>query len=66
VSTSQHVYISYSREDTDIMQRVRTNLQQVGLRTWTGDDLEPGSDQWQQAVPDAIRNSAVVLVLMSP
>jgi hypothetical protein len=66
VSTSQHIYICYSREDTAIMQRVRTSLQRVGLKVWTGDNIEPGSDQWKKEIPRAIQNSSAILVLMSP
>src|SRR5215204_4488687 len=48
------------------MQRIRDNLQRVGLKIWAGDTIEPGSEQWRKQVPNAVRNAAVVVVLMSP
>jgi hypothetical protein len=66
VATSQHIFICYDPADTVVMQRIRDNLQRVGLKIWAGDAIEPGSDQWRKQVPNAVRNAAVVVVLMSP
>jgi hypothetical protein len=66
VATSQHIFICYDPADTTVMQRIRDNLQRVGLKIWAGDTIEPGSDQWRKQVPNAVRNAAVVVVLMSP
>jgi hypothetical protein len=66
VATSQHIFICYDPADNAVMQRIRDNLQRVGLKIWAGDAIEPGSDQWRKQVPNAIRNAAVVVVLMSP
>ena len=66
MATSQHIFICYDPADTGVMQRIRDNLQRVGLKIWAGDTIEPGSDQWRKQVPNAIRNAAVVVVLMSP
>jgi hypothetical protein len=66
VATSQHIFICYDPADTAVMQRIRDNLQRVGLKIWAGDAIEPGSDQWRKQVPNAVRNAAVVVVLMSP
>ena len=66
MSTSQHIYICYSREDTAIMQRIRTSLQRVGLKVWTGETLDQGSDQWKKEIPRAVHNASTILVLMSP
>lgn len=61
------VFLSYSRQDATIMQRVKTDLEAEGLHIWidqTG--IEPGTPDWQKAIETAVDNSGCLLVLFSP
>ena len=66
MSSNLHIFLSYSRDDDDIMQRVRTSLQRVGLKVWAGEHLEPGTAGWKKELPQALRDAGAVIVLMSP
>jgi hypothetical protein len=68
ISTAAHqVFISYSRKDTLIMQRLRDDLRASELSVWVDEDgLEPGTPDWESAVSKAIRGTACVVVLLSP
>jgi hypothetical protein len=61
-----HVFLSYSHEDTDIMQRVRDSLLQAGLSTWTDADSEPGTTNWQSQCENAIEVSKCCVVILTP
>jgi len=64
--TPQHIFLSYSRKDTDVMQRVRDDLRAAGLTVWTDEELTPGTPSWKSSIERAIENSACLVVLMSP
>ena len=61
-----HIFLSYSRKDTDIMRTVRTTFADAGLVVWTDDHLTQGSETWVNAVQDAIENAGCVVVLLTP
>ena len=61
-----HVFLSYSRKDTAIMQRVRDDLRAAGIDVWTDENLTPGTEDWQDAIEDAIEHCTSLLVLLSP
>ena len=60
------VFISYSRQDSAHMQRVRDDLTAAGLSVWTDEQLAPGTQRWNVDVENAIENAACVVVLLSP
>lgn len=61
------VFISYSRVDQDIMNRITRTLQQKGLRVWVDKlKLEPGESSWRRAIQNAIDRSSCLLVILSP
>lgn len=62
----KHLFLSYSRKDTDVMIRVRDTLRAEGFEVWTDEKLTPGTDQWNQALEQAFANSFAVVVLLSP
>ncbi len=66
MTESPHVFISYSRADTPMMQRVKQSLQAAGLTTWTDEGIEPGSDLWQAEIAKAIEAAGCLVVLLSP
>jgi hypothetical protein len=61
-----HVFLSYSRKDAPIMQRVRGDLQAGGLRVWTDEGIEPGSESWKMSIETALRGSACLIAILSP
>ncbi|MFN8374190.1 MAG: TIR domain-containing protein, partial [Anaerolineae bacterium] len=60
------VFLSYSRKDSEMMRRVRDDLRAAGLRVWTDETLEPGTETWEAEVEGAIRASQILVVLLSP
>ncbi|MEO8609692.1 MAG: toll/interleukin-1 receptor domain-containing protein [Chloroflexota bacterium] len=61
-----HIFLSYSRQDTDIMRRVRDDLRKAGLSVWTDEGIEPGSPSWEQTIQNAVEQSVCLIVLLSP
>lgn len=61
------LFISYSRENHVIVERLRQDLQQAGLGIWIDKiGLQPGTPDWDQALRDAIRDTDAVLLAASP
>jgi formylglycine-generating enzyme required for sulfatase activity len=61
-----HVFLSYSRKDNDAMCRVRDDLRAEGLIVWTDANLKVGTQQWKDAIQDAIENAGCLVVILSP
>lgn len=62
----EHVFLSYSRNDTDIMRRVRDHLLDEGIVVWTDETLVPGTPSWMDAIEDAIERADALVVLLTP
>jgi len=60
------IFLSYSREDAKMMDRLRTDLHGVGFSVWTDEGLAPGTPHWQRAIEEAITNARCVVVILSP
>ncbi|HEY7358851.1 MAG TPA: TIR domain-containing protein, partial [Ktedonobacterales bacterium] len=66
-ATSITVFISYSRDDSHFVGRLRDDLQKTGIQPWidqTG--IMPGTVDWEDALREAIRSSQAVLLIASP
>ncbi|NDJ52277.1 MAG: TIR domain-containing protein [Chloroflexi bacterium] len=61
----QQIFVSYSRQDADYVQRLKTFLESNGLQVWFDEQIEQG-DQWFNEIHAAIQNSPAVIVVMSP
>lgn len=61
-----HIFLSYSRKDTDFMIRLRGHLRANAFEVWTDDRLEPGTPDWVRAIEQAIRESRCMVVILSP
>src|SRR5262249_9184032 len=61
-----HVFLSYPREDTAMMERIRDDLRSKGLTVWTDENLKPGTSSWKDAIEKAIENAGCVVVILSP
>lgn len=60
------IFLSYSRVDLAIMQRVRVYLTGAGLKVWTDENLEPGTPAWEKEISQAIQSVRCLVVLLSP
>lgn len=60
-----HIFISYSRDDADIMHLFRDALRENGCTTWTDEDLKRGTDDWQREIESAIETARCLVVILS-
>ena len=62
------IFVSYAREDTEFVDRLYDSLSALGYSVWTDRRRIPGltNDQWRAAVVEAIKASAVFLIVISP
>ncbi|MBZ0280088.1 MAG: toll/interleukin-1 receptor domain-containing protein [Anaerolineae bacterium] len=63
---NHHIFLSYSRKDTDIMQRIRDDLRAAGLIVWTDEGIEIGTTSWKQTIATSIRETGCLVVILSP
>lgn len=61
-----HIFLSYSRQDTDIMRRVRDTLRAEQLTVWTDEALLVGTPAWEREIEKAIQSGGALIVLLSP
>lgn len=65
--TKHHVFISYSRADIEIMQRVKMTLNIEDIAVWTDTTgITYGTPNWQVAIEKAIEDSACVVCILTP
>ena len=65
-ANAHHIFLSYSRKDTPVMQRLRDDLREAGLGVWADDNLEPGTSAWEKSISAAIRSAGCLVVILSP
>ena len=61
-----NVFLSYSRTDSEIMGIIKNSLVSLNLSVWTDENLEPGTDNWEQAIVDIMKKSGCLAVVLSP
>lgn len=61
----RHVFISYSRQDSDYAERLVDALKANGLKVWIDHRIEYGVN-WSNEIFNAIRECAAFIVIMSP
>ena len=64
-SSTNHVFISYSREDQPYVRRLADNLRERGFEIWMDDRIDFG-DSWWREIVKAVRASAALVVVMTP
>jgi hypothetical protein len=66
-AATAHVFLSYSREDSAFVERLRRDLEQAGIHFWIDRiGLKAGTRDWEQALRDAIRDAQAVVLVASP
>ncbi|GAB4508940.1 MAG: hypothetical protein OHK0046_02910 [Anaerolineae bacterium] len=63
---SNDIFLSYCREDTVIMHRVRDDLRKAELKVWTDEGIPPGNYSWKKSIQDAILDSTCLVAILSP
>jgi hypothetical protein len=64
-TTRHHVFLSYSRQDVELMRRVREALEAARLQVQTRDDIPPGKTP-QDGLNEAVASARCVVVILTP
>jgi serine/threonine-protein kinase len=62
----RHIFLSYSRADSELMGRVRDELSGGGFKVWTDGNLTPGTPSWKDGIEQAIEGASCMVVILSP
>jgi len=62
----RHVFVSYSHEDNDFAQLLRTKLDEKGIKTWLALESLKAGEEWREGIDSAIRSSFAMIVIISP
>jgi hypothetical protein len=62
----KHVFVSYAHKASSIALPIRDELQKRGLSTWTDEHLQPGTQDWERAIEQAIETAGAFIVIMTP
>jgi hypothetical protein len=60
------IFLSYSRKDSQMKERLAQDLRQAGFSVWTDDGLVPGTSSWHQAIENQIESAGCLVVMLSP
>src|SRR6185437_6761648 len=60
------VFLSYSRRDSDFVDRLESSLRQRGITTWKDRTEMPGGENWVKMIEEAVRACEMLLVVLSP
>jgi tetratricopeptide (TPR) repeat protein len=64
--TSEFVFISYHRGDSDYVARLVDHLRGAGLEVWRDTERIRYGDRWEQVTRDEVARCAALVVVMSP
>ena len=62
------VFVSYSRKDTEFVDRLDRDLTMLGHEVWIdrSDLVGGGEDRWRRSIVNTIRDSEAMLIVLSP
>jgi hypothetical protein len=60
------VFLSYSRRDAEVAQRLVSDLEARGFDVWRDTDDIRGGEVWRASIADALDRTAAVVLLVSP
>lgn len=64
---STHIFISHSSTDSEFVQRLATDLQQIGIPIWVDHQkLKPGTRNWEKAIRAGLKQSRALIYVGSP
>src|SRR5215510_1737280 len=61
-----HIFISYSRKDSDFVERLIRALELYGFATWEDVKAIVSGDVWKAAISKAVRDCDAFLIVLSP
>ena len=61
-----HIFISYSRKDSEFVDRLIQALELYGFPTWEDVKAITGGDVWKAAISKAVRECDAFLIVLSP
>ena len=66
-SQPTHLFISYSHDDADIVERLKHDLTAAGATIWIDhEQLQPGAPDWEEAIRAGIQRAGFVIFIASP
>ena len=66
-SPASQVFMSYSRKDNIVAQRIVSFLRKQGVNVWVDNEkLIPGTPVWEEAIEKAIKSASAIIVILSP
>lgn len=57
-----NIFVSYSKEDSNLANNIRLILKSEGYTVWWDDDLNSG-DPWEEEIHNALKRSSLILVI---
>lgn len=60
------IFISYSRADSQFVDKLGRDLEQKGVRVWVDREDIEGGTAWRAAISEAIRQCRAFLIVLSP
>lgn len=61
-----HIFISYSHDDLEYVNRLVHDLEQAGLDVWFDQQRIAPGENWDAAIETALREARTILVVVSP
>ena len=62
-----HIFISFTHEDREIVDRIVSRLQQSEIPVWTDyKNLKVGTPDWESSIREALNDSQIILLAASP
>ena len=66
-SQPTNLFISYSHDDVDIVERLKRDLTAAGATIWIDhEQLQPGAPDWEEAIRAGIQRAGFVIFIASP
>lgn len=63
----RHVFISYSRANSDFVARLSRDLEARGIGVWVDiEGLQPGTPNWEKSIREAISRAFAMIFVASP
>ncbi len=66
MATRKHAFISYSRKDTEFVERLEAALNARGVSTWRDATSIPGGDDWYENIQSGLANAYAVICIVTP
>jgi tetratricopeptide (TPR) repeat protein len=61
----KRIFISYSRQDHEIVSRIKGDLEGAGYEVWIDQENIPGGTKWRERIVRAIDSSIVFILVLS-